>query len=334
MPREEDDKQEGLAPSEQTADVTEANEPDAKAEGQEAGAAGSSPAKDDTPKDMSSVVRDVIAKPEDAASSPAKEETAEADGKPEGAVEAKAEDDADYKDVPFHTHPRFQQLLRKAKAHEEDAGRYRNVQAFLTENHLGADEAADGLRIMALAKTDPAKALAEIKPFVQKLLLASGEIIPDDLKNRVQSGDLTAPAAQEISRSRAALAQRDEADRIARESREQQAVAQHQHALRNTAQEWLQDRDLKDPSFKAKYPLLEREIAFLQRSEGIPRDAEGVRDQLNRAYGTVNQQARASAPAPAPKPAVRPLAGGAAPGNHAPQPKSMLDAVRMARGSR
>ena len=144
MPPELDDKQEGLEPSVQTNDVTDADAPEAKAEGQDAGAAGSSPADDDAPKDMSSVVRDVVAKPEEAAPSAAKKEGAEDADDPDGAAPDAKADDPDYKDVPFHKHPRFQELLRKAKTHEVDATRYRAVETFLQENHLSSDEAADG----------------------------------------------------------------------------------------------------------------------------------------------------------------------------------------------
>lgn len=332
MPPELDDKLEGLDPSAQADDVTEATEVAAQADDQDAGAAGSSPADDDQPKDMSSVVRDVVAKPDEAASSAAKAEDADDAGDTDDATaDAKAADDPDYKDVPFHKHPRFQELLRKSRTYEADAGQYRKIQGFMRENHLEADEAADGLRIMALAKTNPAQALAEIKPFVQKLLLAAGEILPDDLKNRVQQGDLTAAAAQEISRSRATVAQQQEAQRLQDERRQQQEAVERSRALRDTADAWARDRDVKDPSFKAKYPLLEREVAFLQRKEGVPNTAEGVRDQLNRAYQEVNRQARVVAPAPAAKPQTRPIVGGAAPGTHSPQPQSMVEAVRAAR---
>lgn len=324
----EDEKPEGLEPSVQTADVTEDTSAPAEVE---TGAADPSSAPGAQPEDMLSVVRDVVSTAEEPAS-PAKEDP---EPEPEGEADPEPErDDADYSDVPFNKHPRFQQLLRKAKDNEADAVRYRNVDTFLKQNSLDAEEAADGLRIMALAKSDPAKALAELKPWVQRLLVASGEVLPDDLKARVQSGEMPAAAAQEVSRSRAQLDIQRQAQELAEQRRQQEAAAAQTNALRDTALSWASDRDAKDPAFQQKYPLLQREIAFLQRTEGLPASPEGVRDQLNRAYAEVNKQARTVAqPARPARQPIRPVVGGAAPGTHNPEPKSMVEAIRAARGA-
>lgn len=323
----EDEKPEGLEPSVQTADVTEDTSAPAEVE---TGAADPSSAPGAQPEDMLSVVRDVVSTTEEPAS-PAKEDP---EPEPEGGADPEPKDDTDYTDVPFNKHPRFQQLLRKAKENEADAVRYRNVDTFLKQNHLDAEEAADGLRIMALAKSDPAKALSELKPFVQKLLVAAGEVLPDDLKARVQSGEMPAAAAQEVSRSRAQLEIQRQAQEQAELRRQQEAAAAQTNALRDTALSWASDRDAKDPAFQQKYPLLQREIAFLQRTEGLPATPEGVRDQLNRAYAEVNKQARTVAqPARPARQPIRPVVGGAAPGTHNPEPKSMIEAIRAARGA-
>lgn len=333
MPKDTDENLEALQPSEQASDVTEATETtEANADVvEETGAADPSPATDDKPEDVLSVVRDVVSKNEVAEASAAKPEDEDANATSDGAKDEQ-KDDTDYSDVPFHKHPRFQQLLRKSKEFEADAGRYRNIEGFLKENHLSGDEAAEGLQVMALAKTDPVKALEQIKPFVRSLLIAAGEVLPDDLKSSVQKGDMPANAAMEISRARAALAQQQEAQRLAAERAQAEQRVQHSETLRGTAQQWLQERDARDPAFQSKYPLLEREVALMQRKEGVPGTIEGVRDQLNRAYDSVNKQARVVAPA-APRPAKSPITGGAAPGKPAPQPTSMLDVIRQARGA-
>lgn len=332
MPKDTDENIADLTTSEQVEDVTEATETtEVKADVvEETGAADPSPANDEKPEDLLSVVRDVVGKAE--APAPSAEET-EDEAATAASDETKDEpkDDTDYTDVPFNKHPRFQQLLQKAKTNEADATRYRNIEGFLTQNSLSGDEAAEGLQIMALAKSDPAKALEQIKPFVRDLLIAAGEVLPDDLKSRVQAGELPVEAAMEVSRSRATVAQQQEAQRRANEQAQAQQAAQHSETLRGSANQWLQERDARDPAFQSKYPLLEREVAFLQRNEGVPGTVEGVRDQLNRAYESVNKQARVVAPATQ-RPATRPVTGGAAPGNPAPQPKSMLDVIRQARG--
>lgn len=328
MPPELDDNTADLQSSEQVNDVAETPAADAEV----SGAADPSPANDE-PKDMLSVVRDVVSKPEDTA--PSAEGDAEEDQTAAGETEPEAEtqpDDTNFSDVPFNKHPRFQQLLRKSKENEADAGQYRVVQTFLKENNLSPDEAADGLHIMALMKSDPAKALEMLKPRLKQLLESTGETLPADLRQRVQSGELPLEAAKEVSRARAVQQHTLERQRQDEQRRQEEAANQHRTVLRDTAASWLQDRALRDPAFQSKEPLMQREIALLQRNEGIPQSPEGVRDQLLRAYQEVNKQARVVAPAPAPKPAVRPVVGGTAPGNPAPAPTSMLEAMKAASG--
>ncbi|WP_277023072.1 MULTISPECIES: hypothetical protein [Paracoccus] len=323
MPQDVEDQD--LQSSEQVEDVTEAS----PAQADDAGAADPSPAPEkDEPKDMLSVVRDVIGKTEEPAPSatePAEETVAAGDAEPE----PKETDDTNYSDVPFNKHPRFQQLLRQKKEFEADAQQHRIVQDFMKQNDLDPEEAADGLQIMALMKKDPTKALEALKPHIQRLLEATGETLPQDLRAKVQAGELPLDAAKEVSRARATLQHQQETQRQAEQRRQEDERVQQGRALRDTAISWANDRNTRDPAFQSKEPLMRREIAFLQREEGIPNTPEGVRDQLNRAYASVNQQARVVAPAAAPRPAVRPVTGGTAPGTPAAEPASMLDAIKM-----
>src|SRR6185312_7659905 len=125
-------------------------------------------------------------------------------------------------------------------------------------NGVTANEAADTLTIAALAKTNPAEAWKRVQPWVQKLLIAAGEVLPDDLQQRVAKGELTADAALEVSRSRATVnstaAQRTFEQQQA-ERRSQQGV---QTARLNAAAAWEQDRRIKDPNFDAKEAALQR----------------------------------------------------------------------------
>ena len=328
MPKDADEI-EDLPPSEQEhLDVAEAA-PAAPAD------ATSSDATDEKLKDTLSVVRDVVderATPEAKGSSPAAEED---DGQETADTVSKKQDDADYTDVPFHKHPRFQHLLREKKAFEVDAVRYRNVETFLSNSNLEAAEAADGLEIMGLAKTDPVAAWQRIKPWVQKVLEAAGEIIPADLQQRVQDGELTREAAAEVSRARASV----NSVQLQRQVQEQQATRRQQEeaatALTTAAGEWEAERRRRDPSFEAKVPTLQREIAYLHATEGRPTTPDGVRDQCQRAYKAVNSSLTAAAPA-APqaqrRPAVRPVTGGQVVGT-AETPKTTLDIVRANRRS-
>lgn len=326
-----DEELEDVKSSDTSALDETSTETEAKAEATETADAKSSTATgENEDKDLLSVVRDVVDKSKTAASpaSPAEGE----EEKSEDDKAAKKPDDENYSDVPFHRHPRFQQLLRKSKALEVDAVRYQNVQKFLDENGLNADEASDLLVIGALMKTNPAEAWKRMKPHVQQVLIAAGEVLPEDLQTRVQQGELSHEAALEVSRHRA-TAQSVQAAQSFREQQEQRRQQQATvSAVQEAAVSWEEDRRRKDPNFEAKLEPLMKEVAWLQAKEGKPATPEGVKDQLQRAYKAVNvtiTPAQPTAPAPRPKPAITPIRGGQVAGNTRPSEMTTLDIVRQ-----
>lgn len=276
---------------------------------------------------LTSIVRDVVA-----ARKPAAADTASpADGQNEGPKPEKAPkepDDEAYTDVPFHRHPRFQHLLRKAKAHEQDAVRYRNVETFLTNNGLGSEEAADALVIAGLLKTNPVEAWKRLKPVVQNLLVAAGELVPDDIAPRVQTGELSREAAIEIARARALAESTQRQMTFAQQQTQAREAHAHAEAIQNAATSWEADRRAKDPNFEAKMKLLRAEVIDLQRTEGVPNTPDGVRAQLDRAYkAVVLPAAPAAVPSPQPK---RPVPAGVSP-NATPAAEDTLSVIRATR---
>jgi hypothetical protein len=76
-------------------------------------------------------------------------------------------------------------------------------------------------------------------------------------------------------------------------------------------------------------PALEREIAWLQAREGKPKDAAGVKAQLQKAYDNVSSTF--SAPQQdntrQKKPAKTPVTGGQVNGSVRPQPRNTIDII-------
>jgi hypothetical protein len=309
----------------ETPEVTDAPAPDEPAVGEPAAP---SAAKGE-PDSILDVVRDVVSKgkseKEAAPPAPSEEEPAPGD------EPAKVEGQDDFSDVPFNKHPRFQQLLAKVKTSERDATRYQNVQRFMTENNLDAAETAEGLVIMGLAKTNPPEAWKRIKPFVEKLLLASGEILPDDLSAQVRNGQLTETSAYELNRLRATVDTHAVQQQQAQTRQEQDNQARHVEGLRGAATTWQADRTSKDPNFASKLTPIMKEVAYLQnvKGEGRPDTPEGVKEQLNRAYKAVNASlAPVALPPAAQRRALTPVMGTRAPASSRPAPTSILDIVK------
>lgn len=275
-----------------------------------------------------SIVRDVVSKneeqPEAAASS-----ANEAEGRQTDAQQPTEPDNENFSDVPFNKHPRFQQVLGKLKAAETDAQRYRNVETFITEQGLSGDEAAELLQIGGLIKTNPVEAWKRVLPTIQQLAIAAGEVLPDDLRQRVQNGEVSREVAMDLSRQRAANQSLTARQKWEQESSQQRQVIELQQQIGSTVSSWESERRLRDPNFEAKLPAIEREVAWLQSKEGKPRNVEGVRAQLDRAYTAVSASFVAPTPA-APKPATkRPVTGGQVNGNVRPEPTSTLDIIEQ-----
>lgn len=325
--------------------ITSEDEHVEAAQAAESEIADSSNATDETEADTLSVVRDVVAeRPEGDEAAAASSAEGEENG--QTASDLAEVDNENYTDVPFHKHPRFQHLIQEKNALQEDAIRYRNVQAFIDQNGLTGEEVALGFDIMAKMKTDPQAAWLALKPLVNDVLIAAGEILPDDLAQRVASKELTRDAALEVSRNRAALKARDFRDQFQQQNGQRQQMIEHSHALRSTAQEWLNDRKLKDPNFAAKESRLHEKIAFLHATEGKPSDPAGVKAQLKKAYDAVNAETASLAATPRPgapaavrqpanqKRAIAPVRGGQVANAPASKPKNTMDVIRQVAAAR
>lgn len=325
MPRDMDDNLD-LAPSTDPALDETAVDPSTE---QQPDDAVSSPATgENEDKDLLSVVRDVVKESRETSdtASPAEGEDEETTGQ----EQKKQDDDENFTDAPFHKHPRFQQLLRQRNTFKQDAERYHNVERFLDQAGLTAEEAADVMTIAGLAKTDPAEAWKQVKPWVQNLLIASGEALPDELRERVQKGEMSQEAALELSRAKARNASAEAAQSFRAQQQERRQVSEHANSLRQSAQDWEADRRRKDPNFANKETAVLKEVLFLQQTEGRPNTCEGVVDQLQRAYKAVNAALKPT-PAPAQRQAIRPITGGQVAGNQQPSNMSTLDIIRANR---
>lgn len=307
------------------------DEADASQEAEQSASAQSSGAEDvseTADEGTLSIVRDVVSKneeqPEAAASS-----ANEAEGQETDAQQPTEPDNENFSDVPFNKHPRFQQVLGKLKAAETDAQRYRNVETFIGEQGISGDEAAELLQIGGLIKTNPVEAWKRVLPTIQQLAIAAGEVLPEDLRQRVQAGEVSREVAMDLSRQRAANQSMTARQEWERNNSQQRQVVELQQQIGSTVSSWESERRARDPNFEAKLPAIEREVAWLQSKHGKPRTVEGVREQLQQAYTAVSASFVAPA-APAPKPATkRPVTGGQVNGNVRPEPTSTLDIIEQ-----
>lgn len=298
----------------------------------------SSPAEGEQPSLLDVVRSAAPAEEEEAPESPAGEPTdSEAATEEDEASEqtdapTDAEDDEALPEgTKEETAKRFRKLMGERRELREEVERYKpgfeqneRIQSYLRENGISADEASGALRVQALLKSDPAKAWAEIKPVVQKLLVEIGEVLPGDLRDQVRQGRLSPEHAAEISRSRAREAgqgSRMEHQRHVEQTRQQ---AQATRDLQDAAASWETAKRQRDPEFDVRSEALQKEVLWLMRTNEA-RSGDDVRKLLDTAYANVVKAAapRERRPAKAPLPGSR-VSGGTA----TAAPKSILEIVQ------
>jgi hypothetical protein len=289
--------------------------------------ADSSPAtKDD--KTILSVVRDAV-QPKDVAdpstAQPSDHQAAPTQTEP---------DNEDFADAPFHKHPRFRELIQQRNDLRAPAESYRKIEAFLTENAIESQEASDALTWVALMKRDPEKAWEQIKPTIQNLLVTIGDVLPPDLRAQVTSGQLSPDVAKALAkeRAKATIAQgqmsfRDQQAEAQRRRTEAEQAATRQGAVTAAARAWDAEVRGRDPDYAKKERRLRSEVLLLQREDGVPDTAEGVKAQLSKALKAVNAEFAAAIPR---RPGMKPVTGGSVAGNPRAQPSSILEIVQNA----
>jgi hypothetical protein len=114
------------------------------------------------------------------------------------------------KDLPFHKHARFQEVIRqKAEAVQEVekikplAQQATALNDFMRQNNISQQEFQSALQYLQALRSDPVAAFKMLEPTYKHLAQFAGEVIPDDLQAQVAAGTLPLDAARELTRARA-----------------------------------------------------------------------------------------------------------------------------------
>ena len=283
----------------------------------------------DTPADGKGDTKDPGSKPEEAAAK---------DGdKP---AEAKTDEDED-KDVPFHKHPRWQQLKGqrdelKTKVTEltteieplrTKAGQLDQIGTFMRDNMLTPQNVEEGFQVMALMVSDPAAALEKLYEQVEKLELHLGKRLPDDIRQRVDAGEVNAEAAAELARQRAeAQAHRTRADYLEQENRNTVAMSL-QRDIKQAVGAFENEIKSTDPDYAHKQTFIMDRMKLLA-SQNPPKSAEDAVAIARQAHRDVTEALKKAIPQKQPATVVK--SEHTSSNASQPTPKSLLDVVRQA----
>lgn len=306
---------------------------------------------DDVETSMLDTVKAVLAGSEDSSASgeqdPDTSDGGAADVEPEGDAEAdvSTEEDPEFSD---NANKRIRQInaQKKELLTENDvlksengqlkakADRFDAITSFMETASLEPSDVDNGFEIMALLKQgDMVGAYQRLAPIWEYVSQAVGASLPPDLQEQVQMGYMTQENARQLSQTRYAAqanadrAQREQARREARD--ENDRVQKLIGDVRSAVDDWFSKRQAKDPDWKLK----ERRIVELVENHclkvAMPKSAEEAVEIAENALKTVNSELLQFRPKPK---SINPLTGTTSNPGAKPEPKSMLDVVKMNAG--
>ena len=225
----------------------------------------------------------------------------------------------------------------RLKGLEPRAQQAEHVTKYLRDNDIGQDDFLLTLELAAAMRRGDFKTFYEgVKPYMQLAEEYLGVQLPQDLQQRVAEGHMTTQAARMFARERMdrALA---EGQRV-RQSQmyEQTSTAQAQTQLANSVadkvNEWEKATMAADPDYTRKQAAVQDTMWAVVREQGRPQSPEHAVAIAMESYRRVNERYRSWAPSVRPT-SSQPRSTGNRTNGAAPEPKSLLEAVRMARES-
>ena len=252
--------------------------------------------------------------------------------------------DDELKSLSARTQRRFRKLNSDVKTRdvligqlEPKAQEFDRLDQFVRSAGLSPTDVQGTLRIASQLRSDPHAAYEALLPIMQHLEAAIGNVLPPELAQRVQAGYLTEQDALAMSRAAShASFSRQQLEAERQQQQDWYYRQDRQQQLDNTVssvESWEKQQATRDPDWHLKQAdireLVELEVSRKRLADPswLPGNQEALKITQD-AYTKVNDRLKRFVPKPQAM-ARDPSGGGASPGSQ-PQPKNMLDVVRMA----
>lgn len=297
-------------------------------------------------------VNAALGQAEDATPAPAEQDSKEPEPEKEG-EEPKSEPDEmseeEMKQFTASQQHRIRELAAQTKAakgtaetlqHELESVKPKAEQmdrlvGYMQQHEIAPDHLNNALSLTAMINQgDYRQAIPILEGLLGQVRAAAGEVLPDDLQQRVNLGYLTEADAKELHKARTserntvARVQRDrERDHAERVQREQQATVTR---AVNTAEAWHQEQVTSDPDWNLKRDRVTEKMELELRrlgAEGYPRTDADVRKLLEKVKADVETEIQRFRPAP--KPITTATGGSVSPRSMA-KPRTPMEAVELA----
>ena len=229
--------------------------------------------------------------------------------------------------VPLHLQPRFKEVIAEKNEYKRGHEQYEKIQSSLREMRLSAEETAQGLSIMGLMKSNPQAALEALQPIINNLQQVTGQIIPNDIQQKIEDGYMDEDVGKELARARADVQIQKNANQQMLNEQEQMKTQSEINNLAQSVTNWERNVRKTDPDFDFKQDEIDDRVSALVRERGRPNNSDDAVALAQEAYDTVNKRYRSRMGVKSP---IRSLSGGKLGGSPMPEPKSLMDAVQNA----
>lgn len=241
------------------------------------------------------------------------------------------ESDESFEDVPFNKHPRFKKLIEERNEYKHGHEQYSQISGYLRENNLSAEEAATGFQIMSLIKNDPPEAIKALAPYLKELALATGQTLPDDIREKVDDGFLDEDSGRELAQARAEAQRQQQMNEQLVAQRDQAVGANQLNVLAEAVTDWEERTKASDPDYDLKADEIDDRVKVLISERGRPQTVDQAIELANEAHSSVTERYKARF---ANKKPIKTASGGKLGGTPVPEASSLMEAVQnaLARG--
>lgn len=207
--------------------------------------------------------------------------------------------------LPFHKHPRWQEVQRELKEARTKAEQYDQIRTFMERMEVSETEVANGMVLAAKVKAaaegrpgvNPEDVLGEVDAWRNQLLSRLGRaVLPDELQAKVDDGEIDEETARRLVTLESEARRAKELEQRQALEREQAERHRHIEQMQSLANSFEQALRKRDPDYDRKAALVRDKVRLKVSSQGLPKDRDATLQLLRDAYREVNEQVRAFVP--------------------------------------
>lgn len=227
-------------------------------------------------------------------------------------------DDKD-KQLPFHNHPRFQELVKEKNDYKTKVETFQQEQDrtkpaiewakgfsdYCQKNQIDDGLLNTALEIAALSKMNPTAAVEKLRSHLESLEVSIGSKLPMDIQKKLDEGLIDDATAKELSSLRVKSLGLEHTTKATQQSIEQQ----RQKDIIAATNTWDASKQQSDPEYPKRREMIEDRLKVLW-NQTPPQSAQEVVSLAEQAYQEVNKRLSSVMPRARAQRVIDPTRGG------------------------